>query len=131
MSDVPGGATFTDALIPARFRAILRAPMRRLLAVLTALPLVLAAACGSPCEDLGDRICRCQPSGASRDACNNAIQDQIGSGNPKPGSSQQDFCEAKLKTCPNPSNDDLACDRMRTEDGKIACGLAYPVAAPQ
>jgi hypothetical protein len=109
-------------LISARFHAILRAPMRGSLAGLAVLALT---ACGSPCQDLGHRICLCQPAGALRDACNKAVQDQIGSGNPKPHQSEQDFCESKLSTCPNPSTDGTACDRQQTAEGKIACGLAY------
>jgi hypothetical protein len=104
--------------------------MRRLHLLLAALPLALAAGCGSPCEDLGDRICLCQPPGGLRDVCRNAVKDQIGKGNPKPTGTQQDFCEQTLRTCPNPSNDDRACDTQATSAGKIACGLAYPETAP-
>jgi len=108
--------------------------MRRLHLLLAALPLALAMGCGSPCEDLGDRICLCQPPGGLRDACRSAVKDQIGKGNPKPTGSQQDFCEERLRgtaeipACPNPSNDDRACDTQSTSAGKIACGLAYPEA---
>jgi hypothetical protein len=108
-------------LIQPAFRAILRGPMRRLLAML---PLAAALACGSPCEDLVDRICACQPVGPLRDSCSRTGKDQIENGNPKPGSSQDSLCERKLDTCPNPSNDPAACEKLETEEGKIACGLA-------
>jgi len=126
-ADGPGRRHIHGRLIPARFRAILRAPMRLSLAGLAAL--ALTAACGSPCQDLGERICRCQPSSALRDACNKSVQDQIGRGDPKPHQHEQDFCEQKLKTCPNPSTDSTACDQIQSEAGKIACGLAYDPAA--
>jgi hypothetical protein len=110
-------------LIHGAFRAILRRPMRRLAATL---PLLLVVACGSPCEDLGTRICQCQTAGALRDTCQRSVKDQIGNGNPRPGQSEQDRCEQLLKTCPDPSKDSTACDKLETEQGKIACGLAYP-----
>ena len=100
--------------------------MRRVLAALASVPLALAAGCGSACQDLGTRICECQPAGSARTACQRAIEDQIDKGNPKPGSGEQDFCEQKLRTCPDPDDDREMCDRLQTEEGKIACGLAYP-----
>jgi hypothetical protein len=117
-------------LIQAPFRAILRRPMPPRLAAL--LTLVLAAACGSPCQDLGERICKCQPAGTAQDGCKQAVEDQIDRGNPRPGDSEQDRCEELLKTCPDPANDAGACDRLATEEGRVACGLGYgePAAAP-
>lgn len=97
--------------------------MRRALAPLL---LALAAACGSPCQDLATRICECQPTASSRRSCQAAIEDQIDNGSPRPGSREQDFCERKLDTCPDPDDDPLMCDRLLTDEGKIACGLAYP-----
>lgn len=118
-------------MIPAPFRAILRPLVKRLLSALAVSSLLAAGACGSPCEDLGDRICLCQPPGGQRDACKQAIRDQIGKGNPKPGKSQQDFCDERLRgtadlaACPNPSSDANACEKQATEAGKVQCGLAY------
>jgi hypothetical protein len=93
------------------------------------LPLVLALACGSPCQDLGERICGCQPAGSARDGCKRAVEDQIDRGNPRPGDSEQDRCEALLATCPDPGSDEDACDEIQTEQGRIACGLAYDAPA--
>ncbi len=90
-----------------------------------ALALLLAAACGSPCGDLGTRICNCQPAGSLRDSCNRAVSDQISKGNPKPGSSEQDFCKDRLNHCADPSDDPTMCDRLLTTQGRIDCGLAY------
>lgn len=93
-----------------------------------ALALVIASAltaCSSPCQDLGTRICKCRTEGTSRENCERAVQKQIDEGKPKPGGDAQDFCEQKLKTCPDPDNDPAMCDRLETEEGKLACGLAY------
>jgi hypothetical protein len=93
-----------------------------------ALALTLAAAltaCGSPCQDLGNRICKCSAEGAVRESCERAVEEQVESGNPRPGSNDQDFCEEKLDSCADPDDDPAMCDRLETEAGKRACGLAY------
>jgi hypothetical protein len=94
--------------------------MRLLAALLLALA---AAACGdSPCQELGERICRCQP-GLGEDACRTQVEEQLK--NVDPG---DDFCDAHLATCNHPTGGEL-CEFLLTEDGKIACGLA-PEPAP-
>jgi hypothetical protein len=110
-------------LIQGAFRAILRGPMSRLAALL---PLVVALACGSPCEDLGKRICACQATGAARESCEKSVDDQIGRGNPRPGGRELDRCEQLLDTCPDPDSDPDACDALETESGRERCGLAHP-----
>jgi hypothetical protein len=93
-----------------------------------AIALTLAAAltaCSSPCQDLGERICKCSPEGATRENCERAVEDQVEDGNPRPGSDDQDFCEEKLNTCADPDDDAAMCDRLETAEGKRACGLAY------
>ena len=102
--------------------------MRRLV---PALLLAAAAACSSPCQDLATRICECEPSGRARSNCQRAVENQIEGGSPRPGSGEQDFCEAKLKTCPDVSDDPTLCDRLQTEEGKRACGLAFDEPAAQ
>lgn len=97
---------------------------RALLAIAFALSSALTA-CGSPCQDLGERICKCLPEGITRENCERAVEEQVEDGNPRPGSDDQDFCEAKLSTCPDPDDDPAACDRLETNEGKVACGLAY------
>jgi hypothetical protein len=109
-------------LILPENRAILRRPMRRSLALAL---LALAAGCSSPCQDLATRICECEPSGAERRICQRSIEDQIGSGDQRPGDSEQDFCEEKLKSCPDPSDSPGVCELLRTPEGKQACGLAF------
>ena len=82
------------------------------------------AACGSPCQDLAERICNCNFSGSPRDTCVSAIKNQIGNANPT--AADQAFCQSKLATCPDPTNDSSICQRILTPQGKIDCGLAYP-----
>jgi len=99
--------------------------MRRTALALALFLATALAACGSPCQDLGDRICKCQPEGITRENCERAVDKQVKDGNPRPGSNDQDFCEQKLKSCPNPDDDPAMCDRLETEVGKQACGLSY------
>jgi hypothetical protein len=87
--------------------------------------LALLCACSSPCQDLATRICECEPSGAERTLCQRSIEDQIGSGNPRPGDSEQDFCEQKLATCPDPGDSPQVCTDLQTEEGMRRCGLAF------
>jgi hypothetical protein len=108
-------------LISAASRAILPGLVRRLL--LSAALAALAGACYAPCEDLGDRICGCQPAGAFRDACERAVEAEVSAASPT--RDEGSFCNAMLKTCPNPETDSGACEKMKTEAGKVACGLAY------
>ncbi len=98
--------------------------MRPIAAALALTLLATAAACGSACQDLGNRICSCQTTLALQDACKNAVKTQLGSGTQP--AADQSLCQAKLATCPDPTVDANACDEMNTEAGKVACGLAYP-----
>ena len=102
--------------------------MARLLARLAPLPLALLGmiGCGSPCQDLADRICNCQPAGTLRDSCKSSVKNQIGSANPS--SSDQSTCSEKLKTCPDPESTPSQCQVLETQAGKEACGLAFPEA---
>jgi len=95
-----------------------------------ALPLVLAAAlvaaaCGSPCQELGDRICNCNPGGVIRDTCKSAVKNQL-SASGEPTQEDQNRCQALLATCPDPGDDPTICDALATAQGKARCGLAYP-----
>jgi hypothetical protein len=90
--------------------------------------LASALACGSPCQELGDRICECQPAGAARDTCRQGVRNRLSDADPS--SAQQSFCEARLAECRDPADDADACARLETEAGRVACGLAFPGAAP-
>ncbi len=91
-----------------------------------ALGLLCLAGCGSPCQDLADRICNCQPAGTLRDNCKSSVKNQIGT--TKPSSSDQSLCAEKLKSCPDPESTPSQCQVLETEAGKEACGLAFPEA---
>lgn len=99
--------------------------MRRLLATtaLAALAL-LGPGCGSPCQDLADRICNCQPAGTLRDNCKSSVKTQLGSSNPN--GADQAFCADRLQHCPDPESTPAQCQALQTPAGKEACGLAFP-----
>lgn len=89
--------------------------MRRLAA---AALLAALAACGtSPCQELGQRICGCQP-GLASSTCKTQVEQQLKSTDP--GEAK---CNELLASCVAPSGVDL-CEWMLTEAGKKACGLA-------
>jgi len=83
-------------------------------------PFVLAlaaAACGvSPCQELGQRICQCQP-GLSSDTCKTMVERQLKDA--KPSDSQ---CEAWLGSCQAPAGVNF-CEWLLTPAGKQQCGL--------
>mgnify|MGYP001320360443 FL=1 len=70
--------------------------------------------CATPCEELAEKRCSCEPTITERNACENRAEQQR-SRRP-PTSADEDRCEALLETC--------SCDRLRTAEGKRACGLA-------
>ncbi len=107
--------------------------MRALAALLA--PVILAAAlagCGSPCQDLADRICACQPAGSLCDSCTSSVGNQIGGSGQHPEAADQKYCQSLLDgtaaqpACPDPAVDAEACNTMQTPQGKIECGLAFP-----
>lgn len=96
--------------------------MRPILAAL-ALAVLALAGCGSACQDLGNRICDCQPAGVLRDNCRTSVSAQLNA--ISPSSDDQRLCQEKLVTCRDPAHDPGACDALKTEAGKAACGLGY------
>jgi hypothetical protein len=104
--------------------------MRPLLLVAALASAALGAGCGSPCQDLAARICDCQPVGGARDVCNQSVKNQLGNDSTKPSAAQETACTELLKTCPDPGSDGAACDKLKTESGKVACGLAFPPVTP-
>lgn len=92
---------------------------------LVALAALAAAACGSPCQDLADRICNCQPQGSLRDSCTSSVKNQLGSYSQLPGNADENRCQELLKTCPDPASNPDQCQVLQTPAGKAACGLAY------
>jgi len=103
--------------------------MRKLLATtaIATVALLGLAQCGSPCQDLAERICNCQPAGTLRDNCKSSAKQQIGSSNPT--SSDQAFCADRLQHCPDPASTPTQCQVLQTQQGKEDCGLAFPADA--
>lgn len=99
--------------------------MRRLL-ILAALALTLAACGDGPCQDLGERLCACEP-GTTSDSCKRRVQDQLNDINPS--SALEDYCQQRLDACNAPSGAEF-CEWLLTEEGKDACGLTPANPAP-
>ncbi|HET9599266.1 MAG TPA: hypothetical protein VFP65_27070 [Anaeromyxobacteraceae bacterium] len=98
--------------------------MRTPAAALAALLALALSACGSPCQDLGDRICDCQPQGTSRDSCRSTVRSTLSANSPN--GAQEDTCRHLLDTCKAPDSSNV-CDFINSEAGKEACGMAFPV----
>jgi hypothetical protein len=92
--------------------------MRKLLLALAAA--ALAAGCATPCEELGNRICGCVASGTTRTTCEAQVSQQLKGTNP-----DESYCSGKLETCNAPSGQSF-CDWIKSAEGKVACGYAYP-----
>lgn len=95
--------------------------MRRLLLVPLALIVALSAGCSGPCQDLGDRLCRCVGVGTTRDACERSVKEQLQELDPS--KSVEDLCDARLKTCNAPDGAEF-CEWINTACGKASCGLS-------
>lgn len=124
------GLSAVPQLISRPFWAILRRPMRKLLALASALTSSLVLGCSTPCEDLAERICNCQlPGGSARDACISGAGSQIDSATQRPSDADQNHCTELLKTCHAGSYDVAAgrsCSFLQTVEGQVACGIADP-----
>jgi len=84
-----------------------------------------ATGCGTPCQDLGDRICNCEGEGQIRNNCKTNVKARVNASSPT--ASEQDYCSAKLATCPDPNGDINKCAYiLNTCPGRVACGLALP-----
>ncbi|MGB8930894.1 MAG: hypothetical protein WCC48_06555 [Anaeromyxobacteraceae bacterium] len=92
------------------------------LVIIAAAVAALAAGCSTPCQDLGDRICRCSPTGTSKDTCEQQVSNVVSSVNPN--DDQDARCSDLLDRCHAPDGVDF-CEWLSTADGKTACGLAY------
>ena len=77
---------------------------------------VLASACGSACEDLANKVCRCQPTEAKKDRCRINIDAAVR--NYDLSDEQEDRCQKILDkgTC--------NCEAVLAGDLN-ACGLSY------
>jgi hypothetical protein len=103
--------------------------MKSLHPLVLALGLALAigaAGCSSPCQDLGDRICQCEPEGQVRNNCKTNVKARVRAAAPTSG--EASYCSAVLGSCPDPGGDVNKCAYMlNTCAGKVACGLALPL----
>ena len=102
------------------------------------------AGCGtSACQQLGERLCQCQP-GMTKDTCTTQVQDQLNTvGVDTPGfggmlgnvsSSGQpltfnDYCQQRLDACVAPDGVQF-CEWILTSAAKDACGLTPVNPAP-
>jgi hypothetical protein len=93
--------------------------MRRLL--LLAAVAALAVGCSKPCQELGDRVCQCQPTGTSKDDCKKQVSNVYNSVGPT--NDQDAHCSDLLDSCDSHGAD--FCEWLATAAGKAACGLAY------
>jgi hypothetical protein len=82
----------------------------------------LAAGCTKPCEELGNRICKCYPTGVSTDTCERQVGNQLDAVDPT--KSQEEACSDYLDSCDAPSGISF-CDWLASAEGKASCGLAY------
>ena len=102
--------------------------MRSRLSLTLAFGLALALAatgCSTPCQDLGERICNCEGEGQILNNCKTNVQARVKASSAT--DSEQDYCEAKLATCPDPNGNIEACAYiLNTCPGRVACGLALP-----
>lgn len=74
----------------------------------------LAAGCKSPCVQLAEKICDCQPTQVDRDNCNATVSaraDQV-----SPTDADEQTCDALVDKCD--------CHEINTPEGKKNCGLA-------
>ena len=119
--------------------------MPRPAALLLAATAALAAGgCStSPCQELGEKLCNCQP-GSTEDSCRTQVQDQLNNlGVETPGFgglldhlqsgqpiSFDDYCQQRLDACVGAAEAAGAdfCEFTLTEVGKNECGLTpvYP-----
>jgi hypothetical protein len=84
-----------------------------------------AAGCSTPCQDLGDRICNCEAEGTVRNNCKTNVKARVKAAGVT--TSDQDFCQATLATCPDPAGDlDVCAYILNTCPGRVACGQAFP-----
>jgi len=94
--------------------------MRRLLSIAAAAALL--AGCTSPCEELGNRLCRCSPSGVSSETCKREVSNVVKDADPT--NAQESACSDYLDSCKAPAGAGF-CEWLTTADGKAACGISY------
>jgi hypothetical protein len=94
-------------------------PFRKVLRLLVCmLSLPLLAGCSTPCLDLANEICKCQPDTTSEANC------QVNAQNAEAIFSvrgqDNEFCQQKL------NSGACDCNLLNTAQGRQNCGLAFP-----
>ena len=103
---------------------------RLALAALATAAALVVAACGSACQDLGDRICSCQPAGTLRDSCRSTVRSDLGSSYGQASSADQEMCQKLLTTCPDFEAHPNLCPELSTRAVMVQCGIAYDGGTP-
>lgn len=78
----------------------------------------LATGCSNSCQELGDRLCDCRPSGTTRNSCQDSVKNDVQ--RLHPGSSD---CSKFLDSCHSPQGLEF-CDWIEGRCGKAACGMS-------
>ncbi|HEX8820042.1 MAG TPA: hypothetical protein VF794_08975 [Archangium sp.] len=95
--------------------------MRRSVALtLLSSALLALAGCKSPCRELSERLCDCVES-FQRDTCIRSVANE--ENNIEPTDEELEVCEQRLTTCVD-TQEKTVCERIETDEGKQACGLA-------
>ena len=91
--------------------------LRTLLCMLT---FAFVAGCSTPCLDLANQICKCQPDTTSQSNCQTNASNAGSTFTVR--SQDNEYCQQKL--------DEGACDcnKLNTPEGRANCGLSYPAA---
>ena len=115
-------------------------PRSSFIALAAAAALAVAGCGTSACQELGVKLCECQP-GMTKDTCTSQVQAQLNDlGVDSPGlpamldkiqagktGTFEVYCQERLDKCVAPS-DTSFCEWILTADGKNECGLTpkYP-----
>jgi hypothetical protein len=114
-------------------------PRPSLIALAAAAALAGAGCSTSACQELGEKLCRCQP-GMTQDACKSQVQEQLNQAGVDTAGFNgmldrveagepirlEDRCQRQLDACNQAQADARAtefCEFLLTQAGKDACGL--------
>jgi hypothetical protein len=95
--------------------------MRTLALVLAVLSVAAPLGCSNPCQDLGERLCDCTPTGTTKASCVQSVKTEVS--NLNPSKSAQDVCQEALRTCYARDNIDF-CDWINGRCGKASCMIS-------
>jgi len=88
----------------------------KLLPAVAAVAALSLAGCTSPCVQLAQKLCECQPTTSARDSCNTAATNRASQVTVT--SADETVCSGLLDKCD--------CHAVDTAEGKVNCGLARP-----